>query len=58
MTIALPKLNSVVKFCIRLFSLIAWNAPALAKVNPIGDLFESFDFAAPPHLGVPSIIPK
>ncbi|HXA35763.1 MAG TPA: alkaline phosphatase family protein [Steroidobacteraceae bacterium] len=49
---------SVVKFCIRLFSLTAWNAPALAKGDPSGDLFEAFDFAAPPRLGLPSLIPK
>jgi phospholipase C len=50
--------TSVVKFCIRLFGLTAWNAPALAKGDPSGDLFEAFDFAAQPRLGIPSIIPK
>ncbi len=50
--------SSVVKFCIRLFGLSAWNAPALAKGDPAGDPFEAFDFAAPPRLGVPSVIPN
>jgi phospholipase C len=49
---------SVVKFCIRLFGLTAWKAPALAKGDPSGDLFEAFDFAAPPRLGIPSVTPK
>jgi len=49
---------SVVKFCIRLFGLTAWNTSALAKGDPAGDLFEAFDFAAPPRLGLPSLIPK
>jgi len=48
---------SVVKFCLRLYGLPAWNAPALAAGDPSGDLFESFDFAAPPRLAVPSIVP-
>jgi phospholipase C len=49
---------SVVKFCLRLFGLTAWNTPALAKGDPAGDLFEAFDFAAPPRLALPSVIPK
>ena len=49
---------SVVKFCIRLFGLTAWNTSALAKGDPAGDLFEAFDFAAPPRLALPSVIPK
>jgi phospholipase C len=49
---------SVVKFCLRLFGLTAWNIPALAKGDPAGDLFETFDFAAPPRLALPSVIPK
>jgi len=49
---------SVVKFCLRLFGLKAWNAPALATGDPSGDLFEAFDFTAPPRLAVPSIVPK
>src|SRR5262249_14982492 len=49
---------SVVKFCLRLFGLKAWKAPALAKSDPTGDLFEAFDFTAPPRLGVPSIVPN
>ena len=48
---------SVVKFCIRLFGLTAWNVPALAVGDPSGDLFESFDFAAPPRIGVPTMVP-
>jgi len=49
---------SVVKFCLRLFGLTAWNIPALAKGDPAGDLFEAFDFVAPPRLALPSVIPK
>jgi hypothetical protein len=48
----------VVKFCIRLYGLTPWNVPALAKGDPSGDLFEAFDFSAPPRLGVPSVVPK
>jgi phospholipase C len=50
--------SSVVKFCIRLFGLKAWNVPALAANDPAGDLFECFDFTAPPRLAVPSVTPK
>ena len=50
--------TSVVKFCLRLFGLSAWNVPALAPGDPSGDLFESFDFTASPRLGVPTIVPK
>jgi phospholipase C len=46
---------SVVKFCLRLFNLKGWNAPALTSTDPSGDLFESFDFVAPPRLSIPSI---
>jgi hypothetical protein len=53
-----PSSRQRVKFCIRLFALTAWNAPALAKSDPAGDLFEAFNFAAPPRLGVPSASPK
>jgi len=49
---------SVVKFCIRVFGLAAWNVPALAKGDPSGDLFEAFDFTAAPRLGIPSMTPR
>ncbi|MGH8305809.1 MAG: phospholipase C [Steroidobacteraceae bacterium] len=48
---------SVVKFCLRLFALPAWSAPALMANDPSGDLFESFDFTASPRLAVPTIVP-
>ena len=49
---------SVVKFCLRLFGLNAWSAPALLPTDPSGDLFDSFDFIAKPRLGVPTLVPK
>ena len=49
---------SVVKFCLRLFQLPAWNAPALQPGDLSGDLFSCFDFTAPPRLGVPDPTPK
>ena len=49
--------TSVVKFCLRLFTLTAWNAPALRVGDPSGDLFEAFDFVAAPRLAVPEIVP-
>jgi len=49
---------SIVKFCLRLFALQAWNVPALSPNDPSGDLFAAFDFTAPPRLGLPSITPK
>jgi len=48
---------SVVKFALRLFGVAPWAAPALQAGDPSGDLFEAFDFVAPPRLGVPSLIP-
>ena len=48
---------SIVKFCLRLFGLRAWNAPALQPADRSGDMWESFDFAAAPRLGVPSPAP-
>jgi phospholipase C len=48
---------SIVKFCLRLFGLTPWNAPALATIDPSGDLWECFDFTAPPRLGTPSTTP-
>jgi phospholipase C len=49
---------SLVKFCIRLFGLKRWGAPALAQTDPSGDMWECFDFNASPRLGVPSTKPK
>jgi len=49
---------SVVKFCLRLFGLPAWSAPALQAKDPSGDLWECFDFQAPPHLAVPGFTPS
>lgn len=49
---------SVVKFCLRLFNLPAWAAPALQPGDPSGDLFSCFDFTAPPRLGVPGTTPR
>ncbi|HKD75012.1 MAG TPA: alkaline phosphatase family protein [Ktedonobacterales bacterium] len=48
---------SIVKFCLRLFGLTPWKAPTLASTDPSGDLWECFDFTAPPRLGIPSITP-
>ena len=48
---------SVVKFCLRLFGLPAWNAPALAPGDRSGDMWDCFDFNAPPRLGPPSTQP-
>jgi len=48
---------SIVKFCLRLFSLKAWNAPALQPGDKSGDLWEAFDFTAPPRLGLPTTVP-
>ena len=48
---------SIVKFCLRRFGLKAWNAPALKPGDKSGDLWESFDFTAPPRLAVPSPVP-
>jgi len=44
---------SIVKFCLRLFALPRWNVPALAPGDRSGDLWESFDFQAPPRLSPP-----
>jgi len=48
---------SLVKFCIRLFGLPAWNAPALSASDPSGDMWNCFDFHAPPRLEVPAVVP-
>ena len=39
---------SVVKFCIRLFGLQPWDVPALVAGGPVDDLWDCFDFTAPP----------
>ena len=44
---------SIVKFCLRLFGLNAWDVPALAAGDPSGDMWECFDFNAAPRLAVP-----
>jgi phospholipase C len=48
---------SIVKFCLRLFSLKAWNAPALLPTDKSGDMWESFDFTSTPNLNAPSTVP-
>jgi phospholipase C len=48
---------SIVKFCMRLFSLKAWGAPALQPNDRSGDMWTLFDFNAPPRLGIPSPTP-
>ena len=48
---------SVVKFCLRLFGLPAWSAPALQAGDASGDLWECFDFQSPPRLAVPRFTP-
>ncbi len=48
---------SIVKFCLRLFNLPPWNAPALAAGDPSGDLWDCFDFAHA-RRDPPSAIPR
>jgi phospholipase C len=48
---------SIVKFCLRLFGLKAWNVPALAPADKSGDMWDCFDFTAPPRLAPPSTQP-
>ena len=48
---------SLVKFCLRLYSLPGWSVPALAPGDPSGDMWDCFDFAAPPRLAAPSTMP-
>ena len=38
---------SIVKFCLRLFSLPTWNVPALAATDQSGDMWNCFAFDAP-----------
>jgi phospholipase C len=44
---------SLVKFCLRVFGVAAWDVPALQPGDKSGDMFECFDFAATPRLGPP-----
>jgi phospholipase C len=48
---------SIVKFCLRLFGLKAWPAPALGPGDRSGDLWDCFDFAASPRVGKPATTP-
>jgi phospholipase C len=48
---------SIVKFCLRLFGIPPWNVPALAPTDRSGDMWDCFDFASPPRLGVPPTTP-
>jgi len=48
---------SVVKFCLRLFGLPAWNAPALQAGDASGDLWECFDFQSAPRPAAPGFVP-
>ena len=49
--------SSIVKFCLRLFGLPAWNVPALAHGDRSGDMWDCFDFTAAPRLAPPSTKP-
>ena len=49
---------SLVKFCLRLFGLPAWPVPALAPGDRSGDMWDCFDFTAPPRLALPSPHPR
>jgi phospholipase C len=49
--------TSIVKFCIRLFGLQPGTSPALAPGDQSGDMWECFDFASPPRLGIPPTTP-
>jgi phospholipase C len=44
---------SIVRFCLRMFGLAAWDAPALPRATPSGDMWECFDFRAAPPLDPP-----
>jgi phospholipase C len=48
---------SIVKFCLRLFGLKPWNAPALTAQDKSGDMWDCFDFGAHPRLGIPPTTP-
>jgi phospholipase C len=49
--------SSLVKFCLRLFGLKAWAAPALQNSDRSGDMWECFDFGATPRPGAPPTTP-
>jgi hypothetical protein len=49
---------SLVKFCLRLFGLPAWSVPALASGDRSGDMWDCFDFTAPPRLASPLVHPR
>ena len=36
---------------------VSWNAPALSASDPSGDMWNCFDFHAPPRLEVPAVVP-
>jgi hypothetical protein len=42
---------------ISLFGLQPWDVPALMPNDPLGDMWESFDFNAAPRLGPPLTVP-
>jgi phospholipase C len=48
---------SIVKFCLRLFALAAWGAPALSSTDKSGDLWSAFDFSTAPRLAPPPVLP-
>ncbi len=50
---------SLVKFCLRTFGLQPFSsAPAFAPGDRSSDMWDCFDFTAPPRLGAPSSQPK
>ncbi len=50
---------SLVKFCLRTFGLHPFSAaPAFAPGDRSADMWDCFDFAAPPRLNVPSPTPR
>jgi phospholipase C len=49
--------SSIVKFCIRLFGLQPWAAPALLPADLSGDMWSLFDFNSAPRLNVPVLVP-
>jgi phospholipase C len=49
---------SIVKFCLRNFGLPSLGGFDALPNDKSDDMWGCFDFAAPPHLGVPSFIPK
>jgi phospholipase C len=49
---------SIVKFCVRAFGVPPWDADALKGDDSSGDMWDCFDFAAPPRLDPPPTKPK